>query len=210
VKCVGLVKCLVENEAIHMSDVIMLELEHASVDNDWVIMKPSPSNGKSEPFKHFVCMCEEAELPPERQAIGVKDFAVGLYEVGSSTKLQVGSTSCKVVHYEPRESPNRDNRSGFHVPLLPDGIPISRQDRSEDTIMINGGRVYGSCGAPYFAENGKVVAFHVRSLDDAPEPSSHSTRSHTSSRSHVSFSQGYVLCRLNDFVNWYRAHVVIT
>ncbi len=78
---------------------------------------------------------------------------------------------------------------GNFFTLLLDNIPIPRHNRSEDTIMIDGGRVYGSCGAPYFAENGTVV-----SLGDGPEPFSYSMRSHTSSRSHTAFNQGYVLC----------------
>ncbi len=54
--------------------------------------------------------------------------------------------------------------------------------------------------APYFAENGKMVAFRVRNLDNAPEPSIYSMLPHTSSRSHILFSQGLVSCRLTAFV----------
>lgn len=73
--------------------------------------------------------------------------------------------------------------------------------------MVSGGRVYDSGGGPYFVENGRVVAFHVRSLDVAPEPSGRSSRSHSSNRSHVSCSHGYVLCRLPDFVAWHTDNI---
>ena len=63
-------------------------------------------------------------------------------------------------------------------------------------------RICASCGAAYFNVSGKVVAFHIESIDDGEEISSYN-----SDRSHPSFSVGLVLCRLPNFRNWYNHNV---
>ena len=67
----------------------------------------------------------------------------------------------------------------------------------QDIITVYGGRVRGSCGAPYFSTRGEVVAFHIFSINDAEDD-----MSSTSNHSHLSYSQGYVLSRLPAFCNW--------
>ena len=204
VKDVGLVKEMVEGVPLNETDIIKLKLVKHSVDNDWAVLQRCDG----ETFPKHATVCPDLELPTDRSTVGVKDFTTGIFEVGSATKLKVLSVSTKVCQYEPRASDNMNVSSMMHIPVIRKGeqMPLLPQ-RIEDTIMVIGGRVYGSCGGPYFAENGKVVAFHVRSLDDSPEPSGRSTRSRSSNRSHVSYSQGYVLCRLPDFVEWHKDNI---
>jgi hypothetical protein len=62
----------------------------------------------------------------------------------------------------------------------------------EDVAFVSSGLSKGSCGAPYFASNNKVFAFHVESVDDTAVGSE---------SSHQSYCVGYVLCRLVSFKN---------
>jgi hypothetical protein len=203
-KSVALVKEIVEDVPLMEDNLIKLSLVANSADNDWAVLQRDDGNA----FTKYAAICPEGELPLERSVVGVKDFTSGMFEVGSSTKLTVQSVSTKVCQYEPRASDCMDLSSVMHIPVIRHGeVAPPQVARTEDTIMVSGGRVYGSCGAPYFAENGKVVAFHVRSLDDSPEHLGPSTRSQSSNRSHVSYSHGYVFCRLPDFVAWHVANI---
>jgi hypothetical protein len=71
----------------------------------------------------------------------------------------------------------------------------------EEECMVNvrGKRVLGSCGAPYFAENGKVFAFHVGSINNADTEDMKTSTGH----SHTSYSEGRVLARLKSFTAKY-------
>ena len=57
----------------------------------------------------------------------------------------------------------REVFSGFKV--------VKRTTRSQarvnDVVIVSGGRVAGSCGAPYFNSDGKVIAFNFESIDDS-------------------------------------------
>jgi hypothetical protein len=73
----------------------------------------------------------------------------------------------------------------------------------EVVVMVDGGRVSGSCGAPYFNAQEEVVAFHFDSVDYSDTYKSLSR----SSSDHVSYSHGYVLCRVASFVGWYERSI---
>lgn len=66
----------------------------------------------------------------------------------------------------------------------------------ECVVTVKGGRVTGSCGAPYFTTNGDVFAFHFEAVDDDIDGSVSDSRGH-----------GHVLCRLPSFKSWYNVHV---
>ena len=122
---------------------------------------------------------------------------MGLVNSFSAAKLSVLSVLAKVSMYECRLQPRPASMTGdtsFSVPVVKSALRTI--DTDEVVIMVSGGRVKGSCGAPYFNLRGEVVAFHFESVDDSEsETSAHSN--------HVSYSHGYVLCRLARFMSFY-------
>lgn len=162
------------------------------VNDDWVTLQLD-----SAVFPSHVTLCPEAELPPERDVagqsriVGVRDFPAGL--IDSSGHLTVGSMNGKIWNYSAPFAPHPTKR-----------LRLEDQFPSENECMVNvrGGRVLGSCGAPYFAENGKVFAFHTGSINDADSEDAMTSRGH----SHTSYSEGRVLARLRSFTAKY-AHL---
>jgi hypothetical protein len=128
--------------------------------------------------------------------IGIKDFPVGLNVVGSVCKVSLDSFHTKICHYEVYLDSNVGKKRKFAVVKSRPQTLIS-----ERAVQVVGARVKGSCGAPYFNCNGKVIAFHVESVDDGEDASA--TNSYNSDWSHTSHSIGLVLCRLPKFMAWY-------
>ena len=53
------------------------------------------------------------------------------------------------------------------VTIVKDSEYTKSDPASKDVVMVRGGRVRGSCGAPYFNLRGEVVAFYFESVDDS-------------------------------------------
>ncbi len=196
---IGLVKEYDEYETLE-SDIILATLVSycADEDEDWAIYERSPAGRH---FPHFARVCGENELPKKNERIGIHDFVVGLVSSETSSKLTPQSFRTKVSQYEQVRvtGKKRKRHEGSLV------VSQKTLRGSERGLQVVGGRVKGSCGAAYFAVNGKVVAFHVASLDDGESVSA--ANSYTSDRSHTSFSLGLVLCRLPKFRIWYNTSI---
>ena len=196
----GAVKTLSAGVSVKVSDVVEMVCVYDCVGEDWAILKAVHEDAPTSPSRTFVEICEENELPARRECIGIKDFPVGMLSTASSTKLTVASTNVKIQQYEPRKQNNsRRKLTNKFTVVADDSYDATTADVVEDVIVVSCGRVMGSCGAPYFAANGKVVAFHFESVDETPENSS------VGSTSHISYSHGYVLCRLPQLYDWYRS-----
>ena len=200
---VGLVKEIITGDSIRRSDIIMLRQVESNAADDWAVFERV-----EEEFASSVKICPDGRLPSvsPRALISIKDYPVGLIDTDSTAKLTVASVQVKVYQYEKRlpeaNTKSSRKRSAQFAMRIVDDSEIAAQSSStvEDVIMVAGGRVSGSCGAPYFNAEGEVVAFHVESVDDSDAKSS----SHSS---HVSYSHGYVLCRLPSFVEWYEKSI---
>ena len=181
----GVIRELTSGYGVSESDIIELEILHESKAEDWSILKRKDDRL----FDTQVKIAMEKDLPIKREEIGIRDFPVGLFTSDSGTKLTIGSTLSKVCWYETRSDPNTNSMEP--VPILKEETSGKIVKKIEDVIRVEGGRVVGSCGAPYFWMD-KVVAFHFESNNDFGSGSAHS---------HVSFSLGYVLCRLPCFMD---------
>lgn len=96
-----------------------------------------------------------------------------------------------VLQYDVFEPNTADvKKRKFEGDDVVDVEPVREPDR---VLQVLGDRVTGSVGAPYFAPNGKIAAFHIDGSDD---------------RSHSSFSRGFVLCRLPKFKVWNNNNIV--
>jgi len=202
---IGLIKEVVKGENIERSTIVMLKHVDSSAVDDWAVFE-RVDGGE---FAASVKICPECRLPNVRAPVGIKNFPAGLIDTNSTTKLTVASLHVKVYQYEKR-LPTEDikrppKRSAPFFMEVVDSACVP-SPAVEDVIMVAGGRVAGSCGAPYFNMGGEVVAFHFESVDDSEPGSKASSRS-----SHYSYSHGYVLCRLPSFVAWYESSIgVIT
>ena len=196
---VCLVKEIIRGEKLRRSAVIMLRHVVSNAADDWAVFERVGGE-----FACSVEICPEDRLPSakEREAIGIKDFPAGLINTSSTAKLIVQSMYVKVCQYEMRlPDADYEKSTGFIIQFEDDSeVAVQSSPTVEDVIMVAGGRVSGSCGAPYFNTAGEVVAFHVESVDDTDAQSS-------SRSSHVSYSHGYVLCRLPSFVEWYERSI---
>jgi len=167
------------------SSPVVVVLDH-DVDDDWVTLQLV-----STVFPSHETLCPEAELPPDHDVAGqsrvvrVRDFPTGL--IDSRGHLTVGSMYAKIWNY-----------SAPFVSHPSKKLRLEDQFPSENECMVNVrvGRVLGSCGAPYFAQNGKVFAFHVGSINDK------NAKTFTG-HSYESYSAGRVLARLKSFTDRY-------
>lgn len=157
-------------------------------DEDWIILQRD-----SGEFSTFAKICPETDLPTVGAVIGIRDYPIGLISVFSIQNVQEESSKCECYSYSSKIIENV-RELGFHFEFVHELPPTTNEPRH--VLTVTKGRVRGSCGAPYFCADGKVAAFHVASVDDGEEGST--------DRSHVSYSQGYVLCRLPLFTEWYR------
>ena len=166
---------------------------------DWVVMELISGD-----FSSHVTLCKEGELPTDEypvdshgstisigKDVGVRDFPYGL--IDSTERVSIGSMTGKIYNYSPLHT----DRKYSDQLILADSFPTV----VNSILNIRGGRVLGSCGAPYFGENGKVIAFHVSSCNDADTGDMKSTSGHR----HASYSAGHVLCRLPKFAAKYNS-----
>jgi hypothetical protein len=185
---------------IRESDTIRLTIVADNVFEDWIVLKRVEGT-----FGFWSTVCPETDLPRPGDEIGIRDYPVGLTQSIQSPTLSLAAVKARVHQYG-----NRTNQCGMAVEEPKGGVQqdlvmdiVSDTDYKEpaqavqDVITVDGGRVRGSCGAPYFNTRGEVVAFHVFSINDAGDDMSSS-----SGHSHMSHSQGYVLSRLPHFCEW--------
>jgi hypothetical protein len=175
-----------------------LKLEASNEMDDWAVF----TRVDGGVFLKSVKICPEVRLPrPElREAMGIKDYPAGLLNTSSTGKLTVISASAKVCMYQ-RRMPHDGASTAFTVEIEDGSEADAKPGQAvEYVIMVDGGRLQGSCGAPYFNTRGEVVAFHTESVNDSEADSSFNS-------SHVSFSMGYVLCRLLSFTKWYESTI---
>ena len=192
---VGAVREISSRRSLGESEIVELDLVASDIEEDWAIFSRREGD-----FSAHVGICSEEGLPAVRDVIGIKDYPVGLINSSSAEKLSVVSVLAKVSMYEQRPAPpSAKAKASFFVPVVKVAAPATNPT-DEVVIMVSGGRVQGSCGAPYFNVRGEVVAFHFESVDDSESDSS----AHSS---HISFSHGYVLCRLPNFTSWYTASI---
>lgn len=184
-------------DPICKTDIIVATLVSNCVDGDedWAVYQRTSGH-----FAHFAHVCPEDQLPVKNDKIGIRDYPVGLLTPLSSDKITMQSFHTKVAQYEAFVPINASSKKRkFTSGRVVDARPARPLERA---LQVVGGRVKGSCGAAYFAPNGKIVAFHVESLDDGSDSVS-ASNSYTSDRSHTSYSRGLLLCRLPKFVLWY-------
>ena len=131
------------------------------------------------------------KLPP---FAAIKHFPVGLIDSNSVAQLRVISMKEKVLYFTPRLRPlsSKKQKVGPMKFTVTDNAAEIVQ-RVADVAFVTNGLSTGRSGAPYFALNNKVFAFHIESLDDAIENST--------SGYHQSYCHGYVLCRLPSFMS---------
>ena len=171
---------------------------------DWIVFKRVDGT-----FEFWSTICPEDNLPSPRDHVGIRDYPVGLTRSITAPTLSLASVSAKVYQYGNREAVVKQNEMNVAVEqdggvkqdlvmeIVNDSEYKEPEQAVQDIITVYGGRVRGSCGAPYFSTRGEVVAFHIFSINDAEDD-----MSSTSNHSHLSYSQGYVLSRLPGFCNW--------
>jgi hypothetical protein len=190
------------DEAVNEGRIIEVDRVCDDEDEDWAILKVTIGS-----LTHFVTVCSEPELPGKHEVVTINDFPVGLIDSESTTVLEVNEQAARVVRYEFRfpaakqSSSKKPKLQSTTFQVVPDDafVPVSYPS---DVMVVSGGRIRGSCGAPYFASCGKVAAMHFESVNDDDGSSNVSS-------SHVSYSHGYVLCRMPHFVAWYNAHMTV-
>ena len=192
------------DSAIRESDAIRLTVVADNVLEDWIVLKRMDGA-----FESWSAICPEERLPSPRDHIGIRDYPVGLTRSITSPTLSLASVSAKVYQYGNREgvvnqygmSVAEEVGGGVKQDLVMDIVNDADYKKPEETVQdvitVCGGRVRGSCDAPYFNTDGEVVAFHIFSINDAEDDMSSS-----SNHSHLSYSQGYVLSRLPEFCQW--------
>ena len=163
------------------------------ISEDWALLLIV----EGEPFPVHASIAPEEGLPAIGDKIFIKNFPIDL-AVTAETKLTLHSTHSKVTQYDTRTKNKKTTTKGPH--LVPEAECVVDLNGPEDEVMVQTGRVGGSCGAPYFNERGEVFAFHVASIDDSD------TGSSVSQGSYVFYSIGRVLCRLPNFMScWHDA-----
>ena len=169
---------------------INLEIISENASEDWVALKII-GNGR---FDSFVELClDAAKLPNKNASIKILDFPSGLLTSSSSSKVIVDTHVCTLWLYE---RPLNDETLSTVYKIV--DVPAHNNVSANSVVLVRGGRPSGSCGAPYFTEGGQVFAFHVDSINDFDEM--------MSNHSHASYSKGYVLCRLPEFLKWYESY----
>jgi hypothetical protein len=175
-----------------------------NVSEDWIVFKKVDGG-----FDFWSTICPEESLPNPHDHVGIRDYPVGLTRSITAPTLSLASASAKVHQYGNRESVVKQNemnvageqdggvKQDLVMKIVNDSEYKEPEQAVQDVITVCGGRVRGSCGAPYFTSNGEVVAFHIFSINDSEDDLSSS-----SNHSHLSYSQGYVLSRLPGFCNW--------
>lgn len=193
-KSFGITSEIVMGEALADDTVIILSELVSNKMEDWSILMRT--DGKQ--FAHFASVCPEQDLPQEKDTIGIRDYPVGLFASDSTTKLVCESIASKIICYEKIPIPNASLSVKSIALVTRDELPKKKVStyNPDKVIRVRGGRVKGSCGAPYFDNIGRLIAFHFQSIDDFDMHSA-------SDRSHVSYSCGYVLCRLQGFMQEY-------
>ena len=183
-------------EQVLQSDIIYCELSVSDRDEDWAVLQASQVS-QGTPFPTSATLCPEAELPLDREEVGVKHLPVGVFNVRSSFNLGVQSIRSKIICYDWSERVSKRRKRTLNTVLSVVTDPAHLQILPPmKFVNIERGLFNGCCGAPYFNLAGKAFAMHTEGVNDVAESDS------TSTTSHSFFSRGYVLCRLSTFVAW--------
>mmetsp|Transcript_18480 Transcript_18480/g.25550 ORF Transcript_18480/g.25550 Transcript_18480/m.25550 type:complete len:187 (-) Transcript_18480:80-640(-) len=164
---------------------------------DWVVLELTSGD-----FSCHVTLCKEEELPTDEypvdshgatisigKEVGVRYFPCGL--IYFSGQVAIRSLFGKIYNYSPLHTGTKYSDQLILADSFPTAIHAA--------LNIRVGRDLCSGGAPYFGENGKVLAFHVSSFNDAATSAMKSSSGH----SNVSYCAGHVLCRLPNFAAKY-------
>jgi hypothetical protein len=185
--------CKEINQGVFLADSPMVSRVNFNSAEDWAILELLLG---FQDFHNWVPLCPENQLPNESEDapavekdIGIRDFPSGL--IDSMARVTIGSMTGKLYNY----CAHSDHIVSINALQAAHSFPQAQRSM----LNIRGGRELGSCGAPYFAANGKVVAFHVGSVNDSDTADTSSASGH----SHASYSRGHVLCRLTNFTQEY-------
>lgn len=172
---IGLVKDWTETDIL-LDDIIVAKYTAGSEKNDvdWAIYTRDMTRMH---FQHY--------LPLKNDRIKIYDFPLISFTDACILNEPLCSTT-KVSTYELWKDPKRTKPKKKRVVKK---RPPPRPQSDYRAIQVVGEPVVSGCGAIYIASNGKVVAFHVQTLDDGIFPS---------------ISRGLVVCRIPSFMNWYK------
>lgn len=196
----GVTKSLNMRE-IGVDDIVRLDRSTVAFNQseDWAVLARLDGN-----FDSTVSVCSESRLQAPSHDIVIMDYPIDLFSSNSSTSISIASINSNVTWYEenqPTETTSKTQAFGLarSVKVVEGKCTVDSSIRS--VVVVRGGHVLGSCGAPYFTSSGEVFALHFESIDDSDD------RSMSSNRNHQSYSRGYVLCRLKSFKHWYSENV---
>eukprot|EP01041_Mallomonas_annulata_P011438 gene11438-23926_t len=137
-------------------------------------------------------MCPEQELPVKNCRIKIREYPMGLNDPFISwNSISPESCHVKILHYEEYEPIHSINMSR-KVKRRRVVYVASIRGIARAIIIVGDDRVRDRGGAPYFAPNNKVIAFHIGNI----------------SPKHSSYSRGLVLCRLSQSKEWYNRILV--
>ena len=175
-----------ERGEVEEKDVFRLKFLGGNKDEDWAVLElKKPSYGG---FNSIARICPVSSIPKIGSKITIADYPVGVFTHSHKIACCIVQTSIDrfEVNPSPPVSPDKE------AVIVPQKKKSRRTESVDKAVIVQGGRSIGSCGAPYFADDNSVVAFHYSSIDDF-DASSNDSRSYTAS------SVGRILCRLPEF-----------
>lgn len=183
----GLIPKSSERKRVTAEEVLPLEVVAESADNNWTVLRRCDSGV----FTSYASICGEADLPKQFQRVSAMNFSVSTPTAGNIIVFPHMHRLRVTRYLTPELTPKLFHKCSSSVSRCR-GAAYPAALAQMDVLMLHGPEQLGagSCGAPYFW-NGKLVGFHVRSVDDIPDCSGPDVDIH--------FSEGYVLTRLQDF-----------
>lgn len=182
-----------------MRDFIEVVVVDSDVDEDWAILRPVDD---TKFLPHATIGMSESDLPLPSVSVTVAHFPVGLSLLEARKKaVEPCQFTTRVAWYEARQPAQRTAKNEERHLKVKNPCREPGQDAvvrhtlpSRDVMVVDGGHVLGSCGAPFFGMDGMVVAFHVQQADDSADVAAPHTR-------------GNVLCKQRRFRAAYVKHI---